>query len=819
MTSVKYAELHYVTDATRYKSQGSEKAAKRSAARVANMVDVLYNVGSFSPPLRVFLVGQTVFTSSVGDPYDVKTEYCSSNTCVSNIEQLLHKFTDWSGQSIGAGHSDVRQLLSGYYFKNNVLGVAWLGQLCNEDAASVIQAVPNIGDAFLATISAHELGHNFGMQHDQGPATIDGVNYNCPDSGYIMGKAASGSLSQWSVCSKEYYRSLLKTYPVLQICLQNVPVPYSEGVCGDGVRDSGEDCDCGSTAPNGCDGIDECCDARTCRLKTGSSYQCSDQQPCCSGCKFIPKDFNRLCRSSRHATCDQAEYCDGEQGDCPVDVYASAGTACSVSHNSGTYSGLCYKGTCPTLDGFCPIVASLFHCGGQSGASVCAGIKCKNNSGEQALCFQPTNTTSNTPIPTPDGTQCGTLMQCVAGACVHSSSIDGGSIPLNPSNTDTLAVVIVVCVISGLLAIFFLICFYRKFCKNRPAQDQQIGAFRGNAENGGVVLASGFRGGDAFESQPPRAAPGHMSEDLQMSLALQRSADEYAAQQLRQQQAGAAAAAGAAGGYPGYAGAGGAGGAGGGGGGGGAMPYQYPYQPQYVQPGATGAATGAASGAGGGVGTGVMLDSHSAYDPYHYPPPQQQQQQHPPPVYPVYASGYGYPAGAYGPEQAGYASYASGPGGSGGPGPSAGQGPNVGPAAGSSILSRPNMRQGSGGISPRNVAGGAAAQAGGGQDNDKRAREQYLKARRREAKDVRKQEEEIELEIARRLSMDEANKSKQRDAHATQLEQEAIRQAQLSSLASSSPSAPGSPPAYSPRHLNSVSANMPGGPGSGFPLS
>ncbi len=48
------------------------------------------------------------------------------------------------------------------------------------------------------------------------------------------------------------------------------------GLCGNGVLDDGEDCDCGS--PDDCAKIDPCCDPVTCRLKREA--QCS-AGPCC----------------------------------------------------------------------------------------------------------------------------------------------------------------------------------------------------------------------------------------------------------------------------------------------------------------------------------------------------------------------------------------------------------------------------------------------------------------------------------------------------------------------------------------------------------
>lgn len=122
-------------------------------------------------------------------------------------------------------------------------------------------------------------------------------------------------------------------------CLTNVPTfRVGDAVCGDGIREENETCDCGSVEE--CTNI--CCNAATCQLVSGA--ECADG-PCCSNiCQFI--SYGTECRAAS-GECDIAEYCPGDSAECPRDERRLFGVPC------GGNTGYCYSGMCPTHNAQC----------------------------------------------------------------------------------------------------------------------------------------------------------------------------------------------------------------------------------------------------------------------------------------------------------------------------------------------------------------------------------------------------------------------------------------------------------------------------------
>ena len=141
----------------------------------------------------------------------------------------------------------------------------------------------------------------------------------------------------WSSCSVADLNILLERGQ--GGCLDNFPTEMvGDPVCGNGIREGTEVCDCGS--PTEC--TDPCCNAATCELAAGA--QCAAGACCTSQCRF--RAYGTQCRAANNE-CDLAEYCLGTSSECPEDNHVANGISCSSNN------GYCMEGACPTHDAQC----------------------------------------------------------------------------------------------------------------------------------------------------------------------------------------------------------------------------------------------------------------------------------------------------------------------------------------------------------------------------------------------------------------------------------------------------------------------------------
>ncbi|KAI8987454.1 Metallo-peptidase family M12-domain-containing protein [Mycotypha africana] len=349
------------------------------------------------------------------------------------------------------------------------VGLAWLNQLCNTGLSTEVSSEGKtlyVSGAGVSSITrdewkivAHEIAHGFGAIHDCSASDCPCEDDNncqccqssvdqCDSSGYIMSSITNSTANTFSPCS---INTICNAFPSIGTCLtdpgQFDRYLYQTNVCGNGIKEEGEECDTG--------GVDtSCCDAKTCKLKKNAV--CEDTNDgCCHNCQVKPK--NTICRPSSTA-CDVAEYCDGISPTCPKDEFVHDGMSCG--------DGLtCASGQCTSRDEQCLARGSVMNITTSclSNNEECK-LLCNAPHGEKCLIF------SGNFI---DGTPCGYGGRCFDGVCENGDLV-GSSLLYLQEHVQVLAgmILAILLVMLGLcLAVVWFGCWrvpgYRERRKRR----------------------------------------------------------------------------------------------------------------------------------------------------------------------------------------------------------------------------------------------------------------------------------------------------------------------------------------------------------------
>ncbi|XP_062945511.1 disintegrin and metalloproteinase domain-containing protein 10 isoform X2 [Cynocephalus volans] len=250
-------------------------------------------------------------------------------------------------------------------FDDGVLGLAWVGApsgssggICEKSKLysdgkkkslnTGIITVQNYGSHVPPKVShitfAHEVGHNFGSPHDSGTECTPGESKNLgqkENGNYIMyARATSGDKlnnNKFSLCS------IRNISQVLEKKRNNCFVESGQPICGNGMVEQGEECDCGYS--DQCK--DDCCfdanqpEGKKCKLKPGK--QCSPSQgPCCTAqCAF--KSKSEKCRDD--SDCAREGVCNGFTALCPASDPKPNFTDCN-RHTQVCINGQCAGSIC-----------------------------------------------------------------------------------------------------------------------------------------------------------------------------------------------------------------------------------------------------------------------------------------------------------------------------------------------------------------------------------------------------------------------------------------------------------------------------------------
>lgn len=323
----RYVELVLVADNGEYKANGENlQAIQHQLKDVANIINALY------APLNIYiaLVGIVVWTNQD----EIVLEENGDNTLTHFLKYRRQKL-------IKDIPNDNAQLLTSQQFNDGVVGKALKGPVCTYEFSGGVANNHSEVIGLVATTIAHEMGHNFGMEHDTEE------DCDCPDEKCIMSPSSTSVTPiHWSSCS---LKSLALAFERgMDYCLRNKPTRlFSSPTCGNGFVEPGEQCDCGLILSHKeRSKCASCCDPDRCMLRSNATCAtgaCCDLQTC------RPARAGTVCRSADQE-CDLPEFCTGYSEYCPDDVYKMDATSCD---NNKAY---CVSGSCRSHNDQCRLL-------------------------------------------------------------------------------------------------------------------------------------------------------------------------------------------------------------------------------------------------------------------------------------------------------------------------------------------------------------------------------------------------------------------------------------------------------------------------------
>lgn len=273
--------------------------------------------------------------------------------------------------------------------------------------------------------------------------------------------------------------------------------------CGNGIVEEGEDCDCGGTS--GC-GSNPCCDATTCKFKSGAVCDDSNED-CCQNCQMAAASV--VCRAST-GVCDPQETCTGTNAYCPADVTTPDGDSCG--------SGLtCASGQCTSRDLQCKTVMGSYTTGNDTYAcdSSSCSLSCASPEFGRGVCYSLQQNFL-------DGTTCGGGGKCSNGVCKGSSF----GKEVKSWIDEHKGIFIGVSAGLGALLLLCILTSCIRSCKRRRARKRMIAAggvprwpqdgSRGALVNQAGYYPAGSRSGRRDGSRRPPGPPGNMPMNVPM---------------------------------------------------------------------------------------------------------------------------------------------------------------------------------------------------------------------------------------------------------------------------------------------------------------
>lgn len=501
-TTKKVALVGLATDCTYWGIFGSKDAIQTHVLGVVNKASELYeSTFKISLAVRNLTVIEANCSSggTTATPWNVD---CGPNF---TITDRLNSFSLWRGKS---QDKNAYWTLLTKCATDSAVGLAWRGQLCRQGSAPNGGTNDTIAAANVVVngptewqIFAHETGHTFGAVHDCTPDQCPvkpSAQSCCPlkatqcDAGgqFIMNPSTGSGITNFSPCSIGNICSGLKGN-VKSDCLtdnKNVET-ITESICGNGIVEPGEDCDCGGA--DGC-GTNKCCNPTTCKFAQGAVCDPANEDCCTDTCKYA--GASTVCRNST-GDCDPQETCPGDSALCPPDAHKSDGEKCG--------NGLeCASGQCTSRDAQCQVAAGgLTHSNNTKACRNDCLMLCESPSFMGGQCaFYNQNFL--------DGTSCNGGGRCKDGQCKGSNWWK----EFTSWFTNNKAISIPVTCVVGLLilsVIFSCLCSCVRRCgRRRAAAKRVVGGPSSASDSSG--WNNPYGGGPQWAPQPFASTPAPM---------------------------------------------------------------------------------------------------------------------------------------------------------------------------------------------------------------------------------------------------------------------------------------------------------------------